>query len=305
MDEFDLIRHFFRRPGKGAGVVLGPGDDAALLAPAAGQQLVMTMDTLVGGRHFPDDLPPADIGWRSLAVNLSDLAAMGATPRWCLLSLSLPEADESWLKAFSEGFFALADQARVALVGGDMTRGPLSITVQATGEVPVGKALLRSGARPGDRICIGGVPGEAAAGLACWQSGERDGSLVQRLARPEPQLALGIKLRGFASACTDVSDGLLADLAHILEESGVPGAIIETDRLPVSPALVHWGNDETRLQACLAGGDDYLLLFTLPPIFNLPRGCYEIGRITAEPELRVVDAEGKPVRVSSRGWKHF
>lgn len=305
MDEFELIRHFFRRPGKGAGVVLGPGDDAALLVPAAGQQLVMTMDTLVGGRHFPDDLPPLDIGWRSLAVNLSDLAAMGATPRWCLLSLSLPEADESWLRGFSEGFFALADQAGIALVGGDMTRGPLSITVQATGEVPAGRALLRSGARPGDRICIGGIPGEAAAGLACWQRGERDGPLVQRFARPEPQLALGIKLRGLASACIDVSDGLLADLGHILEESGVPGAIIDTARLPTSPALAGWGDDEARIQTTLAGGDDYLLLFTLPPIFNLPRGCHEIGRITAEPELRVLDTAGKPLDLPSTGWKHF
>jgi thiamine-monophosphate kinase len=304
VNEFELIHRFFRGRS-GPGVILGPGDDAALLQAAAGMQLVMTMDTLLSGRHFPHDLPAADIGWRSLAVNLSDLAAMGAEPRWCLLSLSLPAADEAWLAAFCRGFFALAEQAGITLVGGDMVRGPLAITVQATGEVPAGKALLRSGARPGDRICLAGVPGEAAAGLQQWQAGERDGALVQAFCRPEPQLALGRRLRGLASACIDISDGLLADLAHLLRESGCLGAELRLSRLPQSEALNGWGDSLQRRHAQLAGGDDYLLLFTVPPVFNLPAQWCEIGRVEARSGLRVLDAAGNLVTSLPAGWDHF
>jgi thiamine-monophosphate kinase len=304
VNEFDLIRRFFR--GRtGSGVLLGPGDDAALLLPSPGMQLAMTMDTLLSGRHFPEDLPAADIGWRSLAVNLSDLAAMGATPRWCLLSLSLPAVDEAWLEAFCAGFDELARQAGITLVGGDMVRGPLSITVQATGEVPAGKALLRSGARPGDRICLTGVPGEAAAGLQCWQAGERNGPLVQAFCRPQPQLELGRRLRGLASACIDISDGLLADLAHLLEQSGRLGADIRLARLPQSPALAGWANEAQRRTAQLAGGDDYLLLFTVPPVFNLPAQWFEIGRVESRQGIRVMDAEGNPLAELPAGWDHF
>jgi thiamine-monophosphate kinase len=304
VNEFELIHRFFT--GRtGPGVLLGPGDDAALLQPTPGMQLVMTMDTLLSGRHFPDDLPPADIGWRALAVNLSDLAAMGAEPRWCLLSLSLPHADESWLVSFCEGFFALAEQAGVTLVGGDMVRGPLSITVQATGEVPAGKAILRSGARPGDRICLAGVPGEAAAGLQMWQSGQREGALLQAFARPQPQLALGRRLRGLASACIDISDGLLADLEHVLRCSGSLGAEIRLPRLPQSEALSAWGSDDQRRDAQLAGGDDYLLLFTVPPVFNLPAQWREIGRVEARSGIRVVDQAGNLITALPGGWDHF
>ncbi|MEE4250570.1 MAG: thiamine-phosphate kinase [Alcanivoracaceae bacterium] len=304
MNEFDLIRRFFR--GRtGSGVLLGPGDDAALLLPSPGLQLAMTMDTLLSGRHFPEDLPAADIGWRSLAVNLSDLAAMGATPRWCLLSLSLPQVDELWLEAFCAGFDELAHQAGIALVGGDVVRGPLSITVQATGEVPVGKALLRSGARPGDRICLSGVPGQAAASLQCWQAGKRDGALVQAFCRPQPQLDLGRRLRGLASACIDISDGLLADLGHILEQSGGLGADIRLPLLPRSAALNGWADEAQRQQAQLAGGDDYLLLFTVPPVFNLPAQWCEIGRVEARKGIRVVDAQGNPLASLPAGWDHF
>lgn len=305
MDEFDLIRRFFRGRPSAPGVLLGPGDDAALLQPTVGMQLVMTMDTLLAGRHFPEDLPAADIGWRSLAVNLSDLAAMGADPRWCLLSLSLPSVDVSWLESFCEGFFALADSAGVGLVGGDMVRGPLSVTVQACGEVPVGKALLRSGSRPGDRICIAGVPGEAAAGLALWQEGEQQGPLQQAFARPQPQLALGRQLRGQASACIDISDGLLADLQHLLTESGDLGAELRLDRLPRSVALEAWGDSDRRCHAQLAGGDDYLLLFTLPPIFHLPAEWREIGRVTRQPGLRVYLPDGGLLSPIPQGWDHF
>ena len=304
MDEFQLIEHFFRPRGKGPGVVIGPGDDAAVLQVREGHELVMTLDTLVSGRHFPEDLPPFDIGWRSLAVNLSDLAAMGATPRWCLLSLSLPAADEEWLSAFCKGFYSLAEQAGIVLVGGDLVRGDLQISVQASGEVPTGRALLRSGARNGDRLCIGGVPGEAAIGLRKWQKGVRQGEAVQRLARPQPQLALGRKLRGMASACIDISDGLLADLGHLLEESGQPGATLYLQQLPQSD-ITRDEDEQVRQSAQLAGGDDYLLLFTLPSMFNLPQGCYEIGRITAEPGLRVLDENGMPEAVTESGWNHF
>lgn len=305
MDEFALIRQFFRqRAGLGAGVVVGPGDDGAVLAPTPGCELVMSLDTLISGRHFPEDLPAADIGWRSLAVNLSDLAAMGATPRWCLLSLSLPDAAVEWLDAFCEGFYALADQAGIALVGGDMVRGPLAITVQVTGEVPAGRAVLRSGARPGDRICIAGVPGEAAAGLTQWQGGVRDGALLARFCRPQPQLVLGQKLRGVASACIDISDGLLADLGHILEESGV-GAELFLSQLPLSDALAQWGTQEAVTRAQLAGGDDYLLLFTLLPGFNLPRDAVQIGRIRSEAGLTVYGRDGLPLTVLPEGWDHF
>ncbi|MBZ2190204.1 thiamine-phosphate kinase [Alcanivorax sp. JB21] len=319
MDEFALIRRFFRdRPGQPAdGVLLGPGDDAALLLPTPGHELVMTLDTLLSGRHFPDDLPAADIGWRSLAVNLSDLAAMGATPRWCLLSLSLPdELDagrrEHWLSAFCEGFYALAAASGVVLVGGDMVRGPLSISVQATGEVPAGQALRRSGARPGDSIWIGGVPGEAAAGLAAWFAGVRDGALVQRFSRPTPQLALGQALRGRATACIDVSDGLLADLGHILSESGAAadlGAMLRLADLPCSTALAGTGDARARQQWQLAGGDDYLLLFTLPPGQEPPAAmaahCHRIGAVTSQAPIQVLDPQGCPLLALPQGWNHF
>lgn len=308
MDEFQLIEHFFRQRGKGPGVLVGPGDDAAVLLPTPGQQLVMTLDTLVAGRHFPDDFSPFDIGWRSLAVNLSDLAAMGAQPRWCLLSLCMPSVDEAWLQGFCEGFYALAEQSGIVLVGGDTVRGPrgpLQISVQATGEVAAGRAMLRSGARPGDRIFIGGVPGEAALGLRAWQAGVRDGDAVQRFARPQPQLALGRKLCGMASACIDVSDGLLADLQHLLDESGGCGASLALARLPQSAIIRAEADAQVRQQAQLAGGDDYLLLFTLPPMFNPPTGCHEIGRISADPGLRVQAADGTLVDVAERGWNHF
>lgn len=323
MDEFQLIEHFFRGRPLGAGVRLGPGDDAAVLAASAGHELVMTMDTLVSGRHFPEDLSPYDIGWRSLAVNLSDLAAMGADPRWCLLSLSLPHADQDWLAEFCRGFYVLAEQENITLVGGDMVRGELQITIQASGEAPQGVALLRSGAKVGDRLCIGcaddgssadsdgqkGVvtraPGDAALGLLHWQAGKRDGAAVQHFARPRPQLALGRMLRGQASACIDISDGLLADLEHILRESQVPGAAIALDKLPLSSALRTHPDQAQRVRLQLSGGDDYMLLFCLPAAYPLPPNCCEIGVLTAEEGIAVYDASGDIVKVAERGWMHF
>lgn len=302
-DEFELIRRFFTT-APAEGVVLGPGDDAAVLEPTPGRQLVVTTDTLVENRHFPDDLPPEDIGWRSLAANLSDLAAMGARPRWCLLALSLPSADETWLQAFCDGFFRLAGDTGVQLVGGDITRGPLSITVQALGEVAPGQALRRSGARPGDRVCIGGVPGEAAAGLRAWRRGERTGPAVERFCRPCPQLALGQNLVGQATACIDISDGLLADLGHILRASGELGACLQAGALPDSDALAGLSQDERRALQC-GGGDDYLLLFTLPEETPLPEGCFELGVITESGGAQLVDDSGRVLPVDDPGWRHF
>lgn len=304
MDEFQLINRFFRRDVRADGVVLPLGDDAAVLAPSPGQQLVMSLDTLVEGRHFPADMPARDVGWRALAVNLSDLAAMGAEPRWCLLGLSVPAVDEAWLADFADGFFALADEAGIVLVGGDTVRGERALTVQVSGEVAPGAALTRAGARPGDRICIGGVPGLAALGLRQWQAGERNGDAIAAFLTPQPQLALGRKIRKVASACIDVSDGLLADLGHILAASGGCGAELRLSALPTHPALSAL-DDAERLDCQLAGGDDYLLLFTLPPVFNLPGGCHELGRVTAQSGIRVMDARGQAVAPARHGWNHF
>lgn len=305
MSEFDLIRRFFADRSRGAGVVCGVGDDGAVLQADPDCELVMSIDTLLGGVHFPDDLPAADIGWRSLAVNLSDLAAMAATPRWCLLSLALPEVDEDWLAAFCDGFYSLAEQAGITLVGGDLVRGPLSVTVQVTGEVPRGSALTRAGGHAGERLCIGGVPGEAAAGLALWLDGKREGDLVARLARPQPQCQLGLALRGLATACIDISDGLLADLGHLLRASQVPGARIDLQCLPQSVALQGWAGPTQRRRAQLSGGDDYLLLFSLADAAELPAGCSVIGRLESSPGIRVVDEQGGVIDIDGHGYDHF
>ena len=305
MNEFDLIKRYFRDRAMRKDVVLGPGDDSALLVPPADQELVMTMDTLITGVHFPPDMPPRAMGFRALATNLSDLAAMGAEPAWCLLSLSVPESDQAWLDAFCSGFFALADHANVSLVGGDMVRGPLSITIQATGFVPTGAALTRAGAQVGDRIVIGGVPGEAAAGFEQWESGIKSGRLIDRFCYPEPQIELGLALRGKATAAIDVSDGLLADLGHILQESGDLGADIHLEQLP--PVRFEDGTpDQANMhQWQLAGGDDYLLLFTLPEGEPLPDECIDIGCVTDSGTILLVDAEGTRQAPTAFGWTHF
>ncbi|MBN8802480.1 MAG: thiamine-phosphate kinase, partial [Stenotrophomonas acidaminiphila] len=231
LDEFALIERIARRTRARADIVLGIGDDAALLQPAPGQQLAVTADTLNAGVHFPAESAPADIGWKALAANLSDLAAMVAVPAWCTLSLSLPQAEGDWLDAFADGLFALADASGIAVVGGDTTRGPLSISITAMGQLPAAQALRRDGARVGDDIWVSGHPGEAAGALRLWQQGRLDvrgvvadaahERLRQRLQRPMPRLALGLALRSCAHAAADVSDGLLADLGHIASRSGV------------------------------------------------------------------------------------
>lgn len=312
--EFELIREFFQRPVTDPAVHLGIGDDCALLAVPAGEELAVTTDTLVAGRHFPESASPCDIGWKSLAVNLSDLAAMGATARWVTLALTLPTSDEAFLSEFARGFFALAAQERISLVGGDTTRGPLSVTVTALGTVPAGAALRRSGARAGDDLYVSGTIGDAGLGLRLeldqWVDdlppAARDIALT-RLHRPVPRLALGLSLRGLSTACIDVSDGLAQDLGHILTASGV-GAELELSALPRSAALAAIDPAFADILA-LTSGDDYELLFTAPPsvraaLAALPVPCARIGRLTAEPGLRFF-RQGRPVDMPVAGFTHF
>jgi thiamine-monophosphate kinase len=312
--EFDLIREFFQRPPVDAAVRLGIGDDAALLAVPAGHELVVTTDTLVSGRHFPEATPAFDIGWKALAVNLSDLAAMGAQARWVTLALTLPAADQEFLREFARGFFALAEREQVSLVGGDTTRGPLSLTVTALGLVPAGRALRRDGAQAGDDLYVSGALGDAGLGLRLelgqWQDEIAEAAADfarQRLRRPEPRLALGQALRGIATACLDISDGLAQDLGHVLAASGI-GAEIELDRLPRSAVLA--GIDPAFADIlALTSGDDYELLFTAPAaaraqIAALPLACTCIGVMTAAPGLRLLRA-GAPVEMPVAGFTHF
>jgi thiamine-monophosphate kinase len=320
MGEFEAIDRFFARLGAlRPDVLLGVGDDAALVVPPPGELLALCADTLVEGVHFPADLDPADIGWRSLAVNLSDLAAMGAKPAWALLALTLPRLDEAmedWLEAFARGFGALAQLHGVALVGGDTTRGPLAITVQLGGHVPPGQALLRSGARVGDLVYVTGWPGDAAAGLALLQ-GRREcasradrAALETRFRRPDPRVAVGLKLRGLATACIDISDGLAQDLGRLVAASGV-GVRLRTAELPRSRALHALADELAAVRFTLGGGDDYELLFTGPAVrTTLLRAtlagmvpCHCIGEVVAAPGVRCLDAAGQEIQVA--GWDHF
>ncbi len=307
--EFDLIARIRQRAAARGDVALGIGDDCALLLPPPGMQLAVTMDALNAGVHFPPDTAPADIGWKALAVNLSDLAAMGAQPAWGTLSLSLPQGDPGFVDAFFDGFFALAALHDFALVGGDTTRGPLSIALTAHGLVEPGRALRRDGARVGDDIWVSGTLGDAAGALRQWQAGAAMSPALQaRLDRPSPRVALGRSLRGIASSCIDVSDGLLADLAHICRASGV-GAEVDVEALPASAALRAAFDIETRRNLQAAGGDDYELCFTAAPAqrealrqlsatLALPLTC--IGSVTAGTGVR---CDG--VTAGAGGYQHF
>lgn len=310
MLEFELSERFFSAWSGGEGVALGYGDDAALLDLGPG--LAMCLDTLVEGVHFPVDTPADAVGHKALAVNLSDLAAMGAEPGWALLGLTLPDNSAAWVAGFAQGMRALAERTGVALIGGDTTRGPRTITVQLTGCVAPDLALRRSGARVGDEIYVSGYLGDAALGLRLWQAGERAGPAVGRLLRPEPRLALGRALRGLATAGVDVSDGLAADLSHILSASGV-GGVLDVERLPLSPALLgRVGRVEAEALA-LTGGDDYELCFTAPPEAaevlrkvseQLALPITRIGRIEGGGALRVL-RQGRPIRLDRLGYQHF
>jgi thiamine-monophosphate kinase len=313
--EFELIRRHFTGLGAVRGDVrLSVGDDAAVVTPRVGAELVLALDTIVAGVHFPADTSGRFIGHRSLAVNLSDLAAMGAEPAWALLGLTLPAADESWLAEFAGGFDQLARRFGVALVGGDTTRGPLAATVTVGGWVPSGTALTRSGARPGDELWISGTPGDAGAGLAILQSrlaagGAAREELLRRFLLPEPRVSLGLALRGIASACIDISDGLAGDLAKLCRASGV-GARLDCPRLPRSRQLIEAAGEQASMRYALSGGDDYELLFTAPAasgsrIENLERltPVSRIGEITATPGMQLQGAG--PERDLVHGFDHF
>ena len=315
--EFALIRQHFTRPVRHTDLAVG--DDAALIRPAAGMQLAISTDMLVAGTHFFADTDPADLGWKALAVNVSDLAAMGAAPRWVVLAASLPAADEAWIAAFAGGFFACCEAFGIDAIGGDTTRGPLNLCPTISGEVPTGQAITRAGAHPGDELWISGAPGRAALGLAHLRGeielaeSHRDDCLAA-LQRPQPRVALGLALRGLATAMLDVSDGLLGDLGHILEQSGV-GALIDEAALPLAALLAACGDPVRALRACTSGGDDYELLFTAPAgrhddlaslaaHLGLPLHC--IGMITsAAGALQLRHRDGRLSSLSASGYDHF
>lgn len=264
MNEFDIIRRYFQREaGNYDDVRTGIGDDAAVVRVPNDQELVLTMDTLIEGVHFPAVTAAADIGWKALAVNLSDLAAMGAVPRWVTLSLTLSEIDTDWLENFSSGFFELAAQYDIALIGGDLTRGGLAITVQAHGVVPAGQALTRCGAHSGDLIFVSGYLGDAGFALSADYAQQND-YFRQRLNRPRPRLALGQALRGLASSAIDISDGLAGDLQHILSASNC-GARVDMEKLPISAELAAAVDGESARHLAVTAGDDYELCFTVSP----------------------------------------
>jgi len=313
--EFALIDLIRQRVKLRDDVVLGIGDDAALLSVPNDQLLVVSTDTLNNGIHFPEDTAPEDIGYKSLAVNLSDLAAMGAMPAWASLAISLPNTDIDWLEKFLDGFFELANEHGVQLIGGDTTQGPLSITVTVHGFVPRDQALRRDGARPGDEIWVTGSIGDAAGGLAQWRAqGLQSAKLRYRLDRPTPRVNVGLALRGIANAAIDISDGLLADLSHILRASHL-GAEIEVCRVPMSkPLLEHFPDDRQRYRLQLSGGDDYELCFTAPAHQSLAieQALSEcdvigtvIGHIVSGPELKCFDENGELFELEKKGFEHF
>jgi thiamine-monophosphate kinase len=319
LSEFELIERFFHRAAPHA--VLGVGDDAALLAPTPGCELAVSVDMLVAGRHFFADVDPESLGHKTLAVNLSDMAAMGATPRWALLAGALPDADAAWLGAFARGFFALADALEVDLVGGDTTRGPLNLCVTILGEAPTSQALRRSGAQPGDSIFVSGTLGDAALALAHYRgqvvlSATEFAACNRALLWPAPRVELGLRLRRLASAAIDVSDGLVGDLGHLLAASGV-GATLDLPALPRSSTLGSLLSGSARalaLTCLLAGGDDYELCFTAPPAAaarlnavaqELELPITRVGRVRAGAGLAVIDEAGQELAALPSAFDHF
>jgi thiamine-monophosphate kinase len=320
--EFELIARHFTRPAsvggrEGGPVVLGIGDDCALLQPAPGMQLAISSDMLVEGRHFLSTVAPERLGHKALAVNLSDLAACGAAPLGFTLALALPRADESFLAGLARGLFALADAHGIPLVGGDTTAGPLNLCITVFGQVPPGQALLRSGARPGDDLWVSGSLGDARLALEVFRGslglpGAQFDSVRLAMEQPQPRLALGLALRGLATAAIDLSDGLVGDLGHILQRSGV-GAVVDVDALPRSAVLAEQSR-AVQLECLLAGGDDYELLFSAASerrdeVLAAGRAAgvavTRCGSIDAGRGLRVVDGQGQPVTIAVRGFDHF
>jgi thiamine-monophosphate kinase len=315
LGEFDIIARYFASHDRRADVLLGVGDDAAVLETRPGRRLVVAIDTIVEGVHFPRGIDASAVGYRALAVNLSDIAAMGAEPSWMTLSLSLPEAAERWVAGFASGLLELAEQHDVALVGGDTVRGPLVVTVQLAGWVEEDRWLTRSGARPGDLLMVSGIPGEAAAGLHVIQQhmplNETTAQLQWRFLRPRPRVALGRQLRTLATAAMDVSDGLLTDLQKLCAASHC-GALLSIDALPPSPAMRELFDEDTAIDYALAGGDDYELIFTVPPE-KLPEllahrdpavPLASIGVIVAGSGVQC-ERRGKPFVPKRAGYDHF
>jgi thiamine-monophosphate kinase len=314
--EFDLIARHFTRPA--ANAVLGVGDDCALVDVTNGMDLAVSTDTMVSGTHFFPDVDPENLGHKALAVNLSDMAAMGAMPYWAMLALTLPNVDHAWLAAFAKGFFDLAEEYNVSLIGGDTTRGPLTLTVTIMGEVPAGAALRRGGAKAGNDIWVSGNVGDAALAVAhrhgrvvLEESDYREA--VMRLYEPTPRVALGQALRGLATSAIDISDGLLADLTHICRLSGVV-ATVDLPSVPVSSiGSKHLATPQGRT-AIVSGGDDYELCFTAHPnsresiedltrVLGIP--ITRIGQIKRGKGVSLLGADGKAVKVDGRGYDHF
>lgn len=309
LHEFDIIaKYFSTQEMRRDDVVLGIGDDCAIVDVAPGQQVVITTDSLVASVHFPTHTSAYDIGYKSLAVNLSDLAAMGATPAWFTLALTIPDANEKWLQEFSQGLFALAERYQVQLIGGDLTRGPLTISITAHGLVPKNQALKRSGAQVGDLIYVTNTLGDAALGLRALQNevalAEKGKEIIfNKLNRPEPRVETGLQLRGLANAAIDISDGLAADLSHMLTASHA-GAIVYVDDLPLSDAV---RRTQQPFDLALSGGDDYELCFTLPKekTHLLKQPCTCIGIITEKPGLDLRFKDGTSYNSSQKGYQHF
>lgn len=314
--EFDLIRQYFTRPTSHTS--LGVGDDAALLTVDQGHELAISADMLVAGTHFLADTNPWQLGWKSLAVNISDMAAMGAEPKWATLAVALPTADEVWVAAFADGFFACAESFKVDLIGGDTTRGPLCISVQIMGQVPIDQALRRDGAKIDDEIWVSGNLGDAALALNHSLSKHQltDEDLAQTLPallQPQPRVALGLALRNIAHSAIDISDGLLADLGHILNASGL-GAELCLEDIPRSTTMQQHLPNPSALNMLLAGGDDYELCFTAAPeahgeLMQLAQKMdirlSRIGRTSIKPGLVIKDRQGEPIKTGASGFDHF
>jgi thiamine-monophosphate kinase len=306
VDEFGLIRRYFARAGGDGSVRVGIGDDAAVMMPEPGHALVAATDTLVEGVHFPETLDAWHVGWRAVMVNVSDFAAMGARPRWMTLALTLREADPRWLDGFAAGMFEAASRYGVALVGGDTTSGQeIVVSLQVIGDVPPGRAILRSGARPGDTIYVTGTPGDAAAGLDAFDSADANPELRERFMKPVARVEYGLTLREFATAAIDVSDGLYADLEKLLVASGCGGELY-LDRLPVSAGLREGYPRQRQLDFVLSGGDDYELCFTGPAaaVPAADHAVTAIGKVVRGKGIACTDA-GRPVKYADKGFLHF
>lgn len=319
LDEFEVIRRFFAGLTRArADVVLGIGDDAAVLQLPPGQELVATTDTLVCGVHFAQDAAPFDTGFKALAVNLSDIAAMGAEPRWATLALTIPRADAGWLQAFTDGFRELADRHHVCLVGGNLAHGPLNITVQVLGCVPAGAAIRRGTAVPGDDIYVTGELGSAGLAFAASSGTGIDRedlpeACLERLRRPEPRVQAGMALRGLASAAIDISDGLSGDLGHVVSQSKV-GAAVRLEDLPVCAALAALPDQDLRWKIALCAGDDYELCFAAPParrdalmraMQGIGQRVTRIGEITSDQRIRWLKADGSEYEPAAGSYRHF